>query len=216
MTKSKMKLLRSTLVMVATCWVSLASAETVTVASDTPLKSSSALLSAKTIKTLSAGTAVKVLETKGTMSRVESVEDPSVKGWILSGSITRNKDVAAAIGATKSAPKAGGNTKSTIAASMGGAAKGFSGESVQAASAATPSSKGFAGSVGAVAKGKMQAATDDLTDEADDVQADAEAAVGKFKGKSAATLEKIESTKVTETDIANFMKEGGLRSRLIR
>ncbi len=216
MTKSKMKLLRFGLIAIAATGVSFAhersSAETVTIATDAPLKSSSSLLGGKTIQTLPAGTAVKVLEAKSTMSRVELVEDPSVKGWVLSGSITRNQNVASAIAATKSAPKGSGSTKATMAGSMGGVAKGFSSESVQAAS----TSKGLSGSVGAVAKGKMQAATEEIADEADEMEAGAEAAVAKFKGKSAATLEKIESTKVTETEIASFMKEGGLRSRLIR
>jgi hypothetical protein len=212
MTRSNMSWLHAILAVATVLWTSFAVAETATIASDTPLRNSSKLLSSKVIQTLSAGTAVKVFETKGSMSRVESVDDPGVKGWVLAQSITRNKDVAAAIAKAKST-SAPSDTKTTIASSMGGVAKGFSGDSVQTGASGKG---GLSGSIGAVAKGKIQGATDEAVEEADEMAADAEAAAGKFKGKSAATLEKIESTKVTEEEIANFMKEGGLRSRLIR
>ena len=216
MTKSKMGLLRSTLVMITATWLStwpsMALAENATIAVEVPLKSSSALIGGKTVQTLSPGTAIKILETKSTMSRVELTDDPSVQGWVLTASITRNQNVTSAIATSKSAKASATNTKTAIASAMGGVGKGFSDESAKATSTA----KSLSGSVGAVAKGKIQAATDELEGEAEDIEAAAGAVVAGFKGKSAATLEKIESTKVSETDIASFMKEGGLRSRLIR
>ena len=119
------------------------------------------------------------------------------------------------------------DTKTKVAGSIGGVAKGFSDLS-PSAQAAAATGKGKAASlkegIGAVARGKQQALEDEgkeaLSDavggDVGDVMNAAADTAGKFKGKSASTLEKIEALKISDSEISGFMKEGGLRSRLIR
>lgn len=217
------------LTVVVAHWSSNAvAADKATIAIKTPLKSSASLLGGKVLRDIEPGTLVTVLSTKSTYSQVELVDDPSVKGWVLTASISRNKDVAAGISNMNSASKGVSDTKAAIAGSMGGVAKGFAEMSPQAQAAAA-SGKGKAASIkegiGAAAKGKPKAMVDEaLEDAAGDVAGDAASDVmnaaadakAKFSGKSASALEKIEALKVTESELSSFMKEGGLRSRLIR
>lgn len=183
-----------------------------TIAVEAPLKSAASVIGGKAIQTLSPGTAIKILQSKSTMTQVQLVDDPSVKGWVMTGAITRNKDVSAAIAKGKSVSGAGSDAKTRIGSSIGGVAKGLTADSV----ALGPAAKGLSQSAGAVARGKVQEATDEIDDQVDSAEAEVKSAAGSIKGKSSATLEKIESQKVSESEIAEFMKQGGLRSRIIR
>jgi len=198
-------------------------AEQAAVVAKTPLKATPSLLGGKVVRQLEPGVLVKVLKTKGNFSEVELADDPSVKGWVSTPSISKNKDVLAGVANMNAADTSTSDTKGRIAGSMGGVAKGFTDIS-PAAQAAASSGKGKSASlkedVGAVVKGKPKEAKEALEDavgtDAEDVMNAAADTGAKFKGKSASTLEKIEALKISETEISGFMKEGGLRSRFIR
>ncbi len=205
-------------------WTSTGSAaESATIAISTPMKNSASLLGGKKLRDLQPGTAVTVLSTKSTYSQVELADEAGVKGWVLTASISRNKDVTAGVSSSNAGSKGMTDSKAQIAGSMGGVAKGFANLSDQA-QLASSSGKGKAASlkdgVGAVTKGKPGAgeAIDEVVggSDAGDAMSAATDASAKFKGKSASTLEKIEALKVSEDELSGFMKEGGLRSRLIR
>jgi len=202
-------------------------AEQAAIAAKVPLKSTPSLLGGKVVRQLEPGILVNVLATKGNFTQVELADDPSVKGWVPNPSISKNKDVVGGVANMNAAGTAASETKTRVAGSMGGVTKGFSNLSPEA-QAASVSGKGKSVSlkdgVGAVAKGKQQAlgvagkeALDDAAGaESGDVMNAAADTAAKFKGKSASTLEKIEALKISEMEISGFMKEGGLRSRLIR
>jgi hypothetical protein len=198
-------------------------AEQAAVVAKTPLKATPSFLGGKVVRQLEPGVLVKVVETKGNFSKVELADDPSVKGWVSTPSISKNKNVLAGVANMKAAHKVTSDTKGRIASSMGAVAKGVSDIS-PAAQAAASSVKDKSASlkkdVGAVVKGKSQNAREALENEvgaySDEVKNAAAETAAKFKGKSASTLEKIEALKISESEISRFMKEGGLRSRLIR
>lgn len=202
-------------------------AEQAAIAAKVPLKSSPSLLGGKVVRQLEPGILVNVLSTKGNFKQVELVDDPSVKGWVPSPAISTNKDIVGGVANMNSASQGVADTKTKVAGSIGGVAKGFSDLSPAAQAAAT-AGKGKAVSlkegIGAVARGKQQALEDEgkeaLSDavggDVGDVMNAAAETAGKFKGKSASTLEKIEALKISDSEISGFMKEGGLRSRLIR
>lgn len=197
-------------------------AEQAAIAAKVPLKSTPSLLGGKVVRQLEPGILVNVLATKGNFSQVELADDPSIKGWVPNPSISKNKDVVGGVANMNAAGTAASDTKTRIAGSMGGVAKGVASSAVRGMSAT--SAKGKSASlkedVGAVAKAKPEQAKEALEDavgtDAEDVMNAAADTGAKFKGKSASTLEKIEALKISETEISGFMKEGGLRSRLIR
>lgn len=200
-------------------------AEQATIAVKTQLKASAALLGGKALRDLEPGTAVNVISTKSTFSQVELVENPSVKGWVSTGAITRSRDLAAGIAGMSSAPKAV-NSRAAIAVSKGAVAKGEDGKSDAVVSALLTGKaksesvkKGVAAVGAAKPEGKAKAALEEAVGEdAGEIMDSAAEADGtaKFKGKSASALEKIEALKISESELSAFMKEGGLRSRLIR
>jgi len=198
-------------------------AEQVAVVAKVPLKATPSLLGGKVVRQLEIGILVNVLATKGNFSQVELADDPSVKGWMQNIGITKNKDVTGGVANMSETDLAARDAKTSMAGSVGGGVKGITGVSLGVQSAAT-SGKGKSASlkedVGAVVKGKQQKGKEALEDavgtDSEDVMNAATDTAAKFKGKSASTLEKIEALKISETEISGFMKEGGLRSRLIR
>ncbi|MBN8538819.1 MAG: hypothetical protein J0L82_00415 [Deltaproteobacteria bacterium] len=198
-------------------------AEQAAVVAKEPLKTTPILIGGTVVRELEPGNLVTVLKKKGSFSQVALADDPSIKGWIKNASISKDKDIIGGLANMKSADTAASDTKGRIASSLGGAAKGLTDLS-PAAEAAAASGKGKAASfkedVGAAVKGKQKAGQEALEDavgaDAEDVMSAATDTAAKFKGKSASTLEKIEALKISETEISGFMKEGGLRSRLIR
>lgn len=200
------------------------------IAIKTPLKSKPSLIGGGVLQELEPGALVNVLSTKSTYTQVALADDSSVKGWVLTATISKDKNITSGLANMNSAAQGVAETKTKIAGSVGSAAKGIANLSAEAQAASNVGRvvKGKAASLkdglGAVAKGKQQALEDAGTEaiedaigaDVGDVMNAATSTVGKFKGKSASTLEKIESLKISDTEISGFMKEGGLRSRLIR
>ena len=199
-------------------------AEQAAITAKVPLKTTPLVIGGKVVRQLEPGMLVNVLSTKGAFTQVELADEPSVKGWVQNIGISKNKDVMAGVANMNAAGTTTSGTTTRIAGSMGGVAKGFTDIPI-AAQAAASSGKGKSTAlkedVGAVVKGKTkqgQEALDDAMGGDGDNGMNSAAAdtAGKFKGKSASTLEKIEALKISESEISGFMKEGGLRSRLIR
>jgi hypothetical protein len=197
-------------------------AEQAAIVAKVPLKATPSLLGGKVVRQLEIGILVNVLGTKGNFSQVELADDPSVKGWVQNIGIAKNKDVVGGVANMNAAGTAASDTKTRIAGSIAGVAKGVASSAVSGMSATSVKGKSASlkEDVGAVVKAKPKEAKEALEDavgtDADDVMNAAAETSAKFKGKSASTLEKIEALKISETEISGFMKEGGLRSRLIR
>jgi hypothetical protein len=175
-----------------------ANSSVATMAVETPLKSSNVLLGGKTLQVLSPGTSVRVLKSQDAMTQIELIDSPDMKGWVRTAAITTSKDLTATISKSKSSMSSPNDTKTKIGSSIGGVAKGF----------ASLSAKG--GTTEKIAQTKSKSGSKSVTES----QAGAESQ--EVQNSSVEALEKIESQKVTDAEIAEFMKQGGLKSRIIR